>query len=246
MNNHHSASINKPPLLNQLRKRNVYHQAGHAAAIYLGNQEKRLPVVHFQISLKTQENTSHNSRRDTRFSGKYLVTLEGGLLIQTLPVSFAEAIRHWSPFEQVEYCRAFEADVTNLLVGPLAEAKYVALRDDEPFNANLVYLNALQYYGGKQDLEIINEYMGCFLPDEAERKQKLTALFLAAYSFISKQSNWNAITRLAEFILDVSKPELNTVIHCEDIIALLEPECEPVAGQYTPLLPGYLETLILR
>lgn len=240
MNNDHAASINKPSLLNQLSKRNVYHQAGHAAAVYLGNQEKRLPVVHFQISHKTQENTSHNSRRDIQFSGKHLVKLEGGLLIQTLPVSFAEAIRHWPPYEQIEYCRAFEADVTNLLVGPLAEAKYVALRDDEPFNANLVYLNALQFYGGKSDLKLISEYMRCFIPEKKERDQKLVELFLKAYSFINNPSNWKAIVYLAEFILNTLNVTHNKVIPCDIIIDLLEPKSDQVVAQYSPLLHEYL------
>ena len=82
------------------------------------------------------------------------------------------------------------------------------------------------------------------MPDTAERKQKLAELFLAAYSFISQQPNWKAITALAGFILDANKNRAKNVIPCEDIMSMLVPEFEPIAGQYTPLWPGYLETLI--
>jgi hypothetical protein len=77
---------------------------------------------------------------------------------------------------------------------PLAEAKYVALRDGEAFNANLVNLGALHFYGGSPDIEVINEYMECFIPQRAERGQKLAELFLAAFSFVNKRSNWLAIS----------------------------------------------------
>lgn len=105
-----------------------------------------------------------------------------------------------------------------MLAGPLAEAKYVALRDDEVFNANLVYLGALKFYGGSSDLALISQYMECLIPDKEEREQKLAELFLAAFSFINKKPNWNAISTLANYICD--KPEI--IIPCEDMIALLD------------------------
>jgi hypothetical protein len=221
-------------------KRNAYHQAGYAAAICLGNQQKKLPTVHFQVTIKPHEREISVSNRTMRLTGGCLAKVEGGRLVQSLPLSFAEATHHLSPLEQGQYRCAFEADIVNLLAGSLSEAKYVALRDDEVFNANLVYLGALQYYGGKQDLDIIDQYMECYIPEKVERKQKLAELFLAAYAFINKQSNWNAITTLAKFILDVSKAELKSVISCDDIITLLEPEFEPAVGQFTPLIPGFL------
>ncbi|MEQ1486703.1 hypothetical protein [Methyloglobulus sp.] len=202
----------------QIGRRNAYHQAGHAAAIYLGNQQKQLPAVHFQIIITPQERDARQTARITRKPGKYTAKVEGGRLIQSLPLSFAEATRHVSPSEQEQYRCAFEADVINLLAESLAEAKYVALRDDEIFNANLVYLGVLQFYGGNSDLKMITEYMECFIPDRTERKQKLAELFLEAYSFINKQSNWSAITALAEFI----RTESQSIIPCEDLISLLE------------------------
>ena len=197
---------------------NAYHQAGHAAAIYLGNQQKQLPAVHFQIIIKPQE---HDRQPVDRFAGiysKYTVKVEGGRLIQSLPMSFSEATQYLSWFQQAEYRCAFEADVINLLSGSLAEAKYVASRDGEAFNANLINLRALRFYGGSSDIELVNEYMECLMPNKTERKQKLAELFLVAFNFVNETSNWRYITALAEFIRDQPKG----IIHCEEMISLLE------------------------
>lgn len=217
MNILHSATTAQTNTLIQVGRRNAYHQAGHAAAIYLGNKQKNLPAVHFQISIKPHERDGRLSGRTLRLPCKYAAKVEGGRLLQSLPLSFADATRHLSPAEQ-SLCRsAIEADITNLLAGPLAEAKHVALRDDEVFNANLVYLGALQFYGGKVELEIINELMDCYLSDKAERKQKLAELFLAAYSFINDPKSWKAITVVAEMVC--SAPQ--DIFSCEELISLL-------------------------
>jgi hypothetical protein len=220
MNTLRSAEIVHTTQINALihvGRRNAYHQAGYAAAIYLGNQHKQLPAVHFQISIKPCDRDSRFSGRILRIPDKYAAKVEGGRLLQSLPQSFTEATRHLSPTEQ-QLCRsAIEADITNLLAGPLAEAKHVALRDGEVFNANLVYLGALQFYGGKPELETINELMACYLPDEAERKQKLAELFLVAYSFVNEPANWRAITALAEAVCAAPKDTFT----CEEIMALL-------------------------
>jgi len=236
MNTLHSTVTAQTTLTNTLihvGRRNAYHQAGHAAAIYLGNQQKQLPAVHFQISIKPYERDSRFSGRTMRLPSKYAAKVEGGRLLQSLPMSFADATRHLSPTEQNLCHSAIEADITNLLVGPLAEAKYVALRDGEVFNANLVYLGALRFYGGKIEMDIINELMGCYLPDKSERKQKLAELFLAAYSFVNKRSNWSAIISLAEFILDVNKAATQGIIPCEDMIAMLKSHYVASNGQHS-------------
>jgi hypothetical protein len=59
-------------------------------------------------------------------------------LIYSLPVALLESANYFSLDEQDAYRTAFEADIINLLVGPLAEAKYVAVRDHECFNKNLI------------------------------------------------------------------------------------------------------------
>lgn len=227
MNTVHSTLTSQPiqaiqaNALIHVDRRNAYHQAGHATAIYLGNQQKQLPAVHFQISIKAYARESRFLGRTRHLPSKYAAKVEGGRLLQNLPLSFADATRHLSATEQHLCHLAIEADITNLLVGPLAEAKHVALRDGEVFNANLVCLEALQFYGGKANLDIINEYMACLLPEKTERKLKLAELFLAAYSFINQRPNWNAITTLAEFILDANKAGSKSVIPCEEVISLL-------------------------
>ncbi len=199
--------------------RNAYHQAGHVAAIYLSNRQKQLPPVHFQLSIKLH---GHNPQQTGRFPSiysKYTVKVEGGRLIQSLPASFVEATQNLSWFQQAEYRCAFEADIMNLLTGPLAEAKYIASCDGEPFNANIINLNVLRLYGEGKDINVVNEYMACYMPEGVEREQKLAELFLAAFSFVNDDSNWRKITALAEFIRE--HPE-EGIIHCEDLICMLD------------------------
>ena len=103
-------------------------------------------------------------------------TLADDRLIQPLPFSTLKATKAIS--EQMQaYENAFEADVISLLAGPLAEAKYVAMRDDEPINPRLVNLNALHHYGGSVDLEIINKYLDYFIVEKAERERKFPSCF---------------------------------------------------------------------
>ena len=202
----------------EMDKRIAYHQAGHAAAIYLGNKQKQLPAVYFQIIIKQQERDGQQPDRFTRTHGRYTAKVEGGRLIQSLPLSFAEATGYFSWPQQEEYLCAFEADVINLLAGSLAEAKYLASLDAEGFNTHLINLDALHFYGGSSDLEVISEYMESFILHEAERNRKLAELFLAAFNFVNSSSNWRAISALANFIL----AEPQGIIHCEDVISLLE------------------------
>ena len=202
----------------EIDKRTAYHQAGHATAIYLGNKQKQLPSVYFQIIIKQLERDVQQPSRLVNTYGKGTAKIEGGRLIQTLPMSFAEATQCLSWPQQEECLCAFEADVINLLAGSLAEAKYVALRDNEVFNPNLVYLGALKFYGGSSDVEIIAEYMECFMLHKAERERKLAELFLAAFSFVNAGSNWFAISALADFILTEPKG----IISCEEVISLLD------------------------
>ena len=199
-------------------KRNAYHQAGHAAAIYLGNKQKKLPAVHFQIIIRPQENDAQHSDPFVPLQDTCAAKVEGGRLIQSLPLSYAELTHGFSWSQQEEFRCALEADVINILAGSLAEAKYVAIRDDEVFNANLINIDALHFYHGKQDVDTIFEYMECLLPDKTDRDRQLEALFLAAYHFVNNRTNWLAITALAEFIWE--KP--NGIIHCEEVIALLD------------------------
>jgi hypothetical protein len=204
-----------------LRKQTAIHEAGHAAAIYLGNKQKQLPPVFFQIIIKDVVQAEQGSCR-TPPPGLDKMTcfakVEGGRLIHTLPSSLTEAAQHLPPSERDAYRTAFEADIVNFLAGPLAEAKYVALCDGEIFNPHLVNLDALHFYGGSADVALAKEYLDCLPLKAQEKEQKLAELFLAAYHFISQRPHWQAITALADFILNAGKH----TIACEEIIGVLD------------------------
>ncbi len=212
-----------PRSLNHISRRNAYHQAGQAVAVHLGNQQQGLPALHFQILVRPLLHQITTPGRSARFPAKHAAKLEGGRLIPYLPNSFQVATQQLSIAERKQCQVAFAADVINILAGPLAEAKHVALRDDEVFNANLVYLGALKFYGGGKDLKTIDEYMACLYPDnKAEQGRKLSKLFLAAYGFINDKANWQAITRLAETLYNHPKEAYS----CDELIALID---SPVA-----------------
>lgn len=194
------------------------HEAGHAAAIYLGNQQKGLPPVFFQIFINPLNNDVQSSGFLGKPSDHYIAKVEGGRLIHTLPSSLDEATKDFSTAQKHAYQHAFEADIINLLAGPLAEARYLALRDNEPISPELVNVNALQYYGGASDLEVVNEYLECFIDSDELRESKMTELFLAAFNFVNERSNWLAITALADSIL----AHQENIIECNEIIDVLE------------------------
>lgn len=202
----------------RIGKRNAYHLAGTIAAIHFGNAEKKLPPVHFQVEIRVAKPGARYTRHNTNFATKYTAALEGGRLIPNLPNCFGNATQLLTDAEK-QLCRcAFEADVVNLLCGPLAEAKFVALRDGEVFNANLMYLGALKFYGGALDLLTVEEYFDCLYPlQDAERKQKLAELFLSAYGFINNVDNWKVIASLAEDLGDCTEG----IVSCEELIAFM-------------------------
>ena len=208
----------------ELSRKTAIHEAGHAAAIYLGNKEKQLPPVFFQLIIKEMNSDFQSAGclcKSYDSCNNCITKIEGGRLIHTLPSSVDEATSDFSSTQKQAYQRAFEADIINLMVGPLAEANYVALRDDEPINPRLVNLNALHFYGGASDLETINEYLECFIADKEQRKNKLSELYLAAFNFINDNSNWRAIMALADYILADTK----NILECEEIIAVLDAHC---------------------
>lgn len=202
----------------EFSRKMAIHEAGHAAAIYLGNKQKQLPPVFFQIYINELDSNNPLPRCPHQSNANWFAKVEDGRLIHTLPSSFDEATRDFSEVQKQAYKEAFEADIINLLVGPLAEANYVALCDDELINPHLVNLPALHNYGGASDLEIANEYIECFISDKTQREKKISELFLAAFNFINIRSNWLAIMALADYILENSK----SIIECEEIITVLD------------------------
>ena len=198
-------------------ERAAFHQAGHALAICLRNKQEHMPAVYFQIMLDSLK-TEANSAPAVKPKKQCRSSIEGGRLIQNLPYSFDEAAGSYSCSQREEYYRAFEADIINLLAGPLAEAKFVANRDDEVFNSYLINLGSLHFYGGAADLELISDYMACLISAESERSQKLSELYEAAFRFVENEYNWALISALAGFIIENPK----TVISCEEIGSFIE------------------------
>nr|WP_305909829.1 hypothetical protein [Methylomarinum sp. Ch1-1]MDP4522766.1 hypothetical protein [Methylomarinum sp. Ch1-1] len=142
----------------ELAKQTAFHEAGHAAAIHLRNKQKRLAPVNFEIQINKP------SQPNQQFSAKVV----DGLLIHNLSSALDTRL---SERERRDQQRAFEADVVNLLVGPLAEARYVSIRDDEIFNQRLVNTKALQNYGGLSDVEHATHYLSAFISDHKQREK---------------------------------------------------------------------------
>ncbi|NOT11406.1 MAG: hypothetical protein HOP23_06180 [Methylococcaceae bacterium] len=190
----------------------AFHEAGHAAAIYIGNRQKGLPPVYFNIWL------SSSTDDFASYPLTIVGNIDGGRLIHTLPSSVEEATTGFSSTEKAAYLCAFEADMINLLVGPVAEAKYSALRHGELMNPLLVQANSLHRYGGSSDLESVYEYLGCFLLSETLKEQKMAQLLMAAIRFVNDRENWWSICALADHIACQDQ----TVFEYHQIIDVLE------------------------
>lgn len=200
----------------------AFHEAGHATAIYLNNKAKGMPTRYFlicfnRLTAESEERKIHQQPDDNN----YIVNVEGGRLIESLPVSFKflkqELIENNEPYPPhlklfSNYTVAFELDIVNLLAGPIAEAKYIAENDGEIINHRLVNIQALKNYGGDFDLALIDEYLRCFSDNEQERADKLNELFIMAFCFVNDYHNWRAITKVADYIL---KTDNHTITYDE-------------------------------
>ncbi len=203
----------------------AFHEAGHAAAIYLNNKARNLPPIFFQIIFKEIDDASDYDEFMSQGSHDDCVArVEGGRLIQSLPFS-VDGLAHklidhneaMAPLVN-DYIRAFEADIINLLVGPLAEAKFIHNRDDELFNHQLVNLKSLENYGGGSDISLAREYIENFSASREQQDEKLHELFVLASDFVKSPLNWKAITDLANYILESDK----AIISCEEVASVLQ------------------------
>ena len=210
--------------LQQHKQSIAFHEAGHAAAIYLNNKARNLPPVFFQILFKELNSaTDYDVLIYQATHDDSIARVEGGRLIQSLPYS-VDGLAHklidqneaMEPLVR-DYLMAFEADIINLLVGPLAEAKHVYNRDDELFNHQLVNLKALKNYGGGSDLALAREYLESYSASKQQQDEKLNELFTVACGFVSDYKNWKAITKLANYILESNK----NIISCEEVVSVL-------------------------
>ncbi|CAA9892481.1 conserved hypothetical protein [Candidatus Methylobacter favarea] len=203
----------------------AFHEAGHAAAIYLNNKANNLPPVFFQIIFKDIKSEKDYDVTVYQVSqGDCIAKVEGGRLIESLPPSVEGLVHklteHNASMVQLveDFMTAFETDIINLLIGPLAEARYMAATDNEAFNQHLISLKALKNYGGTSDLALANEYLQSLSACKDYQVTKLDDLFKSAFKFINDNSNWKAVTKLANYILKSNK----NIISCEEVALVLE------------------------
>lgn len=198
VNKHSDADIQRRLVINAqaIIRKTAIHEAGHAAAIYLGNQQKGLAEASFQIEILPQQQA---------VAGRALAKVTGGRLLNHLPTTMSAVENNLSAEEQRAFQCAFEADIINILAGPLAEAKYVAFCDDEPINPRLLNMQSLQYYGGAADLAVVQQYLNCFSEQDNCRADKINALFQSAFQFINQPTHWRTIIALADYILTANK-----------------------------------------
>ncbi|MCX7092251.1 MAG: hypothetical protein NTY50_02195 [Methylobacter sp.] len=211
--------------LKEYKKCVAFHEAGHAAGIHLHNQAHHLPPVFFNINFKRLSALADTDVMAYQSPhSDCIARVEGGRLIESLPPSIDSLLCGLSGHDDSRmqltkaYMSAFDADIINLLIGPLAEAKHVADVDDELFNHRLISLDALKYYGGSFDLALVNEYLHSFSADKQQQDEKSVKLFTAAFDFVNNKANWKAITQLAGYILDSNK----SIICCAEIVSILD------------------------
>jgi len=209
--------------IHNIKQSIAFHEAGHAIAICLNNKARHQHPVFFKIILNAGSQKGEYNK-SAIFTDNSVARIEGGRLIQNL-IYHVDALTHKliSIDESVaplirEYQAAFEADIVNLLIGPLAEAKQAYLSDNEHFNYRLIDIKALKNYGGDADLALAWEYLASYSNDKQRQDEILNELFIAAGDFISDSKNWAAITKLADYIIHSDKE----VITCEEVLLLLK------------------------
>ncbi len=104
----------------------AFHEAGHAIAICVNNKARQQQPVFFQIVIKDLSQHDEECNNLLVDSDDSVARVEGGRLIQSLIfnvdvltdklISIDESV---APLVR-EYQVAFETDIINLLIGPLA------------------------------------------------------------------------------------------------------------------------------
>ena len=204
------------------KNRIAFHEAGHAAAIYYNNRQHNLPITCFNININS---TAGDTQSDSQ-GEIYDASIEGGgRLIKSLPRSIDDfeklqlAQKNIEERDEIltELESAMDADICNLLVGSIAEAKYVSIIDNEQLTVNLLSVAALKNYGGDSDLKLIDDYLQCFFNSGMQSAQKVRDLFYSAFDFVDDPRRWRSIAALATCILKSKK-----VIKYKDIIRVLD------------------------
>lgn len=186
----------------------AFHQAGHMAGFHLNNSGKNFSTVNFRVALifkdSAQERLIHHqmtvSGRIAKTEGRYLASDLPNALDRSMS---SENARYM--FSEV-YRLAVECDIVNLLIGPLAEARYIAESDNEPFKQRLIHFNSLHNYGGSAEIELVEAYLQNLPITQQERHVKLADLYGRAFRFVMNSANWGALTQLAHLISTAPEP----------------------------------------
>ncbi|NOS87918.1 MAG: hypothetical protein HOP34_05145 [Methylococcaceae bacterium] len=213
-----NASVNTATSLpdQDLVRQIVFHEAGHAAAIHLNNKQKQLPAVAFEITMSNPMQALVPIGQSA--PDHWVAMVEGGCLINSLPIAVIESAHYYADEGPDAYRTAFEADIVNLLVGPLAEAKHIALRDNAAFGDAMLEVGSLSQYGGNSDIERVYRYLGDFIAEPGLHEAKLAELFKRALEFVNTPVHWLATEHLAAYILNSTK----STITCEEAISVLD------------------------
>ena len=215
----------------------AYQQAGQAAAIYIGNKERKLPAVYFKILIGPQAQaslTSFGVPADYALNSNP-VTIEGGRLVDNLLLLSENMAQYFSPLQLEQYRSAVEADITNLLVGIMAEVKYAAQLKRTPFSVNSVTADSLADHCDAGDWAMVSEYIQLYKED---RDRKLSRLITAAFNFVSKPSYWRAISKLARFI----QSKIMDTISCEEVASIIGPYAMDLSERYDYWAQGEAES----
>lgn len=191
----------------------VFAVAARAAAIYFGNKQKKLPPVYFNIVF--------NKLADVNIEipcSNYFIGMEGGQLIHNVLLFSKENTRFFSGVQRLTYDLALEADIVNLLVGPMARCKYVSIRDRTPLNQASFSRDSANLYGSAREIDQINDYLNCFSGNKAANLKAINDLFRKAWDFINQPAYWFAISELANYILGNDKD----ILECDEIINVLK------------------------
>lgn len=118
-------------LLHEHHYSEAYHQAGHAAGIYLNSKMNNLHPGSFHVVKVLKDNGQLVVTSD------FKLKVKGGRLLEALSAPNPD----WFKKQQINIdswetsnrrrMQALETDIVNLLLGPIAEAKYIAECDDE-------------------------------------------------------------------------------------------------------------------
>jgi hypothetical protein len=68
---------------------------------------------------------------------------------------------------------------------------------------------ALKNYGGTSDLKLVGEYIDNFCTTKQEQNEKINELFTTAFDFVTDDSNWKAITKLANYLTECSEDTIS-------------------------------------